>query len=44
MKYSNAILVLSSEKAIRELGWKRRYDTAVEVMKAVRASVTDQRA
>ena len=39
MKYSDAILVLSSERAIRELGWQRRCNTALEVMQRVRASV-----
>ena len=41
MKYSDAILVLSSEKAIRELGWKRRCNTALEVMQRVRETVTE---
>ncbi len=38
LKYSDAILVLSSEKAIRELGWKRRCNTALEVMQRVRSA------
>lgn len=42
MKYSDAILVLSSERAIQELGWKRRCNTALEVMQKVRATVTGQ--
>ncbi len=42
MKYSDAILVLSSEKAIRELGWKRRCNTAVEVMRKVRETVAER--
>ena len=41
MKYSNAIIVLSSEKAIRELGWKRRCNTALEVMQKVLETVTE---
>ncbi len=40
MKYSDAILVLSSERAIKELGWQRRCNTALEVMQRVRAAVT----
>ncbi len=39
-RYSDAVLVLSSERAVRELGWKRRYETAVEVLRAVRETVT----
>ncbi len=42
MKYSDAILVLSSERAIQELGWKRRCNTALEVLQRVKASVTDK--
>ncbi len=42
MKYSDAILVLSSERALRELGWQRRCNTAVEVMQRVRETVTGQ--
>ncbi len=40
MKYSDAILVLSSDRAVRELGWKRRCTTALEVMRKVRETVT----
>lgn len=43
MKYSDAILVLSSEKALRELGWKRRCNTALEVMQRVKETVIDRR-
>ena len=38
-KYSDAVLVLSSERAIKELGWRRRCNTALEVMQRVRSSV-----
>ncbi len=38
MKYSDAILVLSSDKAIRELGWQRRCNTALEVIQRVAAA------
>ncbi len=41
-KYSNAILVLSSERAIKELGWKRRCNTALEVILRVHESMTDK--
>ncbi len=40
IKYSDAVLVLSSEKAVRELGWKRRCPTALSVMQRVKAEVT----
>lgn len=40
MKYSDAVLVLSSERAIRELGWQRRCNTALEVIQRVRETVT----
>ncbi len=42
MKYSNAILVLSSERAVNELGWQRRCATAVDVMRKVRETVIRQ--
>ncbi len=44
IKYSDANLVLSSEKAIRELGWQRRCATALEVMQRVKAEVTESEA
>ncbi len=39
MKYSNAILVLSSERAVNQLGWKRRCPKAVDVLRKVRETV-----
>ena len=35
-KYSDAVLILSSEKARKELGWKRRCNTALEVIQRAR--------
>ena len=32
IKYSDAVLVLSSDKALRELGWQRRCNTTLEVL------------
>ena len=40
-KYSDAVLVPSSERAVRELGWQRSCETALEVMQRVRAAATD---
>ena len=39
IKYSNATLVLSSDKACRELGWQRRCNTSLEVLQRFRAAV-----
>ena len=39
VKYSDAVLVLSSEKARRVLGWKPRCSTTLEVFEAFLASV-----
>lgn len=37
-KYSDAVLVLSSDKARRELGWVRRCNTSLEVIQRLRAA------
>ena len=39
MKYSNAVMVLSSEKARKVLGWKPRFRTSLEVLQRFLQSV-----
>ncbi len=39
IKYSDAVLVLSSEKACRVLGWQRSCNTSLEVLQRFRAEV-----
>ena len=39
VKYSDATLILSSEKARRELGWERRCNTSLEVLQRFREAV-----
>ncbi|MEM7587393.1 MAG: NAD-dependent epimerase/dehydratase family protein [Acidobacteriota bacterium] len=41
IKYSDAVLVLSSDKARRELGWQPRCNTALEVLQRFRAESSE---